>query len=70
MKQYYVKAMGVHEKCSIEKAWKVTGKVPIAVRRVDVNKGYIRIPTYRSRLVAKEFKTTVNPDLCTATPPS
>ena len=66
----YFGEMGVYEKVNIDEAWKETGKAPIAVRWVDVNKGDSRVPNYRSRLVAKEFNTGVNPDLYAATPPS
>ena len=66
----YFKEMDVYEKVNIEEAWKETGAGPIAVRWVDVNKGDSKNPKYRSRLVAKEFKTSVNPDWYAATPPS
>ena len=62
--------MGVYEKVAIQEAYDATGKAPIAVRWVDVNKGDSQSPKYRSRLVAKEFNTGVNPDLYAATPPS
>ena len=35
-----------------------------------MNKGDAARPNYRSRLVAKEFKTDINPELYAATPPS
>ena len=66
----YFKKMGVYEKVSIDEAWRETGKSPIAVRWVDINKGDSINHNYRSRLVAKEFNTGVNPDLYAATPPS
>ena len=66
----YFKKMCVYEKVSIDEAWKETRKSPIAVRRVDMNKGDSINHNYRSRLVAKEFNTGVNPDLYAATPPS
>ena len=62
--------MEVYEKVPIEECWKETGKGPIAARWVDINKGDEAHPNYRSRLVAKEFKTDVRPDLYAATPPS
>ena len=64
----YFKDMSVYRKVPREKCWQVTGKGPIQVRWADVNKGDGRAPNYRSRLVAKEFKTSVNPDLYAATP--
>ena len=62
--------MGVYDKVDIAEAWKETGKAPIAVRWVDINKGDSKTPLYRSRLVAKEFNTGVNQELYAATPPS
>ncbi len=66
----YFKDMNVYKKVSIEECWAETGKAPIAVRWVDINKGDEGNPNYRSRLVAKEFKTDVKPELYAATPPS
>ena len=66
----YFKEMGVYDKVAIKEVYDVTGKAPIAVRWVDVNKGDSQNPKYRSRLVAKEFNTGVNHDLYAATPPS
>ena len=48
----YFKQMGVYEKVNIEECWRETGKAPIAVRWVDINKGDSESPNYRSRLVA------------------
>ena len=62
--------MGVYEKVDVAESWKETGKAPIAVRWVDINKGDSKEPNYRSRLVAKEFNTGVCPELYAATPPS
>jgi hypothetical protein len=61
--------MGVYKKVSKNRCWLVTGKKPIAVRWIDVNKGDDVTPNYRSRLVAKDFKNTVNMELYAATPP-
>ena len=66
----YFKEMGVYEKVDIAESWKETGRAPIAVRWVDINKGDSKSPKYRSRLVAKEFNTGVRPELYAATPPS
>ena len=66
----YFKAMNVYRKVPLTKCWEVTGKDPIAVRWVDINKGDTNHPDYRSRLVAKEFRVDVRPDLYAATPPS
>ena len=66
----YFREMGVYEKVDLQECWEVTGKAPIAVRWVDINKGDSESPNYRSRLVAKEFNTGVCPELYAATPPS
>ena len=39
-----------------EEALKMTGKLPIIVKWVDVNKGDDESPNYRSRLVAREMR--------------
>ena len=62
--------MKVHEKVPIQESYDKTGKAPIKCRWIDINKGDEKNPLYRSRLVAKEFKTDVRPDLFAATPPS
>ena len=49
--------------------YEVTGKTPIAVRWIDINKGDSALPNYRSRLVAKEFNDSKKPNLFAATPP-
>ena len=65
----YFKEMGVYEKVDISESWAATGKAPIAVRWVDINKGDIKNLSYRSRFVAKEFNTGVCPELYEATLP-
>ena len=66
----YFKKMGVYIKVPKQESWAQTGKGPIGVRWIDTNKGDTESPNYRSRLVAKEFKTDINPELYAATPPS
>ena len=66
----YFKAMNVYKKVPIKECWDNTGKAPIGVRWVDINKGDSTHPNYRSRLVAKEFKTDEKPEWYAATPPS
>ena len=51
---------GVYLKVPIEECWRETGKKPIGVRWVDINKGDDVNPEYRSRLVAKEIKVHKN----------
>ena len=46
----------VYVKVPIKECWEKTGKKPIGVRWVDINKGDQVNPEYRSRLVAKEIK--------------
>ncbi len=49
---------GVWVKRPKDEAKRKTGKGPISVRWVDVNKGDDINPNYRSRLVARELKAT------------
>ena len=67
----YFKEMKVYEKVSVEECMRATGRKPIGVRWVDINKGDSAQPNYRSRLVAKEFKGKEDrPEWFAATPPS
>ena len=66
----YFNSMGVYEYATIGECYKMTGKQPIGTRWIDVNKGDSQRPNYRSRLVAKEYKVDVRPDLFAATPPT
>ncbi len=59
----------VYTKVPLKKSWDSTGKGPIGVRWVDINKGDKVNPEYRSRLVAKEIKLYRTLDLFAATPP-
>ena len=52
----YFKSMGVYQKVSTNECWAETGKAPIPVRWIDINKGHGSAPNYRSRLVAKEYR--------------
>ena len=60
---------GVYRKVPMEECWSETGKAPIKVRWLDINKGDEVNAEYRSRLVAKEIKTDDRLDLFAATPP-
>ena len=40
----------------IQEAWKKTGRPPISVRWVQVNKGYDVNPNYRSRVFARKLR--------------
>jgi len=59
----------VYTKVPLARCYELTGRKPIGVRWVDVNKGDEVHPEYRSRLVAKEIKTHKRDDLFAATPP-
>ena len=59
----------VYTKADIDECMKETGKPPIKVRWIDINKGDNLNPDYRSRLVAKEIKQYNRDDLFAATPP-
>jgi len=59
----------VYEKVPIDLCWQVTGKAPVKVKWIDLNKGDDINHDYRSRLVAKELKMDKRLDLFAATPP-
>ena len=46
----------IYTKVPVKECYEKTGKKPIGVKFVDVNKGDEVNPNYRSRLVAKEFR--------------
>ena len=54
----------VYNKVPLSTCWEATGKAPIGVRWVDVNKGDKIHPDYRSRLVAKEIKIDNRERVC------
>ena len=59
----------VYTKVSEQESWNVTGKGPIGVRWIDINKGDTMSPEYKSRLVAKEIQRDKRDDMFAATPP-
>ena len=61
--------MKLYTKVSIDECIKKTGKQPIAVRWIDVNKQDETNPLYRSRLLGKDFNTYNDLSLYAATPP-
>ena len=65
----YVHEMGLYVKVLVSECYKRTGKAPITVRWIDINKGDSESPNYRSRLVAREINTCKRDDLFAATPP-
>ena len=64
-----MRKMGLYRKVSLDECWERTGKKPIQVRWIDINKGDVKHPNYRSRLAAKEINTYKRQDLFAATPP-
>ena len=64
-----VDEMGVWELRPISECLEVTGKKPVKVRWVDVNKGDDDSPNVRCRIVAKDFNIDKRPDLFAANPP-
>jgi hypothetical protein len=59
----------VYKKVPVKGCYDKTGKTPIGIRWIDMNKGDRLHPDLRSRLVAKEFKRDNGTDLFAATPP-
>ena len=64
-----VRKMKRYEKVPVSQCYQKTGKVPIIVKWIDINKGDQQNPSYRSRLVAREINTYKRDDLFAATPP-
>ena len=62
---------GIWHTVKIEECWDKTGKAPVSVRWVDVNKGGLEKMEVRSRLVARDFKggDKDRDDLFAETPP-
>ena len=54
----YCTPKGAWRKRLLSEAFAKTGRRPISVRWVDVNKGDGQYPRYRSRLVARQLKAT------------
>ena len=65
----YVKKMRLYDKVPISECRRNTGKGPISVRWIDINKGDQVNPNYRSRIVAREINTHKREDLFAAIPP-
>ena len=64
----YVRKMNLYTKVPASECFKKTGKQPISVRWIDVNKGDSSNMNYRSRRVAWEINTHKRDDLFAATP--
>ena len=66
----YIRDMRLYRKVEIEECYRKTGKAPIKTRWIDTNKtNNEKDEEYRSRLVAKEFNRSIQPELYSATPP-
>ena len=64
-----LKKMEVWSKARREECFQATGRAPINLRWVDINKGDELYPKYRSLIVAKEIKIDNRPELFAATSP-
>ena len=65
-----IHTMDLYTKVPIAECRNKTGKAPISVRWIDINKGDAENPNYRSKLVAREINTHKREDLFAATPTS
>ena len=67
----YVRTWGVYNYSTVRAAWDATGKAPIEVKWVDIDKGDPVHPGHRSRIVALEIKANdvSRDDLFAASPP-
>ena len=65
----YFNAKEVWEKRPMGESRRITGKPPISVRWVDVNKGDNQCPNIRSRLVARQIRQAGEDAIFAPTPP-
>ena len=65
----FFEAKGVWIKKAIDEARRVTGKPPVTVRWVDVNKGDNVTPNIRSRMVARQIRQAGEEAIFAPTPP-
>ena len=65
----YFRSKGVWSLRPIKEAWRLTNRLPISVRWVEVNKGDDDNPKYRSRLVAREIRMAGEDAIFAPTPP-
>ena len=59
----------VYNKVPLAKCWEMTGKRPTGVRWLDVNKGDLKNPEIRCRVVAQEIQRDKREDSFAATLP-
>ena len=65
----FFKSKDVWEMATDQEARRITGRAPISVRWVDVNKGDDIVPNDRSRLVARDIRTAGEDPMFAPTPP-
>ena len=65
----FIRDMKLYDKVPISECWEKTGKAPIGTKWLDINKGDVAKPNYRSRCVAKEIAYDKQDGLFAATPP-
>ena len=65
----YIHKMKLHTEVPTTERYQRTKKGPIFVRWIDINKGDVEKPNYRSRLVAREINKHKRYDSFVATPP-
>ena len=65
----YIHKVNLYTKVPVTECRAKTGKSPISVRWIDMNKGDTEKPDYRSRMVAREINIHKREDLFAATPP-
>ena len=65
----YFEGKQVWKRMTISEAWRITGRAPISVRWVDVNKADDQEPEIRSRLVARQMRGPGEEPLFAPTPP-
>ena len=64
----YIHKMDLYTNVPVTQCYQQIGKAPISVRWIDINKGDVEKPNYRSRLVAREINIYKREDLFAATP--
>ena len=69
MELEYVDKRPVYEEVPTEECLRATGKMPVDTKWVDIDKGGPGAHFYRSRWVAKDFRTTTTDEYFSATPP-
>ena len=65
----YFESKEVWRRVPIAEAWKTSGRPPVTVRWVDVNKGDDESPDIRSRLVARQIRYAGEDPMFAPTPP-